>query len=241
MRRWTIALVALGVLLVVAVGVFTASTVDWESMLPAYDDGRAYDTQSLTRAARDETPQEIEAIKDFVRARFGDELESIDVRPVMLDTDPAYAPTPYALTYRVRGVPTSVSGLGGEISDFDYTGLVPGAGRVPSELTVADFRALAAAFAEHSSQPMGYSYSYVSELTERTFDSDRTITVAGRAYKMVDLWSVNEGWVPPVGEETWIRDLPHARALVFLRDRRVGTFTYVGTESSPVSVYPWDL
>jgi len=241
MRAWAIVLTMVTGFALLPVALIAGSIVGFQPLLPDYDDGRAYDTQSLTAAAVDEAPRTIKAIENSVRARFGDEVESIEVRRVTLGDDPEYAETPYALTYRLRGGATSVMGLGNGVSDFDFAGLVPGTGRVDSEQDAEGLKALMSEFAAHSSAPMGFSYAYVSYLTDREWDADDTINVGGRSYLKTDLWSVNEGWVPPTDQEPFTDDLPDVRALVFYRDREAGTFIYIGVEPSPVSVYPWEM
>lgn len=236
-RRWTIALTVVMGFIVVTVAIAAVRSLNMDR-IGAFRQ-RYYETESLTLAARDENPGLIKTIEDRLAAEFGDGVESMDVYEVTLADEGDDPPTPFALTYRLRGTTTDVSGLGGDISDFDFAGLVPGTGRVDGELNAAEFKALVVAYAQHSDKPMGYSYPYTSGMTHRDYHPKQTITVGQKTYRVDDLWSVNEGWVPPKSATRWTQDLPHVRAYVFLRDRAAGTFTYVGSEPSLVPVYPW--
>lgn len=226
LRRWMIALTVL--VTVVVVVICTAGG------MYVYNDYFA-DRESDVGP----NPAQIQPLKDAVSGTFGDDLESVDAYQVVIDSgDPDTAPDrPYAVTYKLRGSSVTVSGLVDDVSSLNNSGLTPTAGPLDDQLSNTEFKTLMTLWAARTDKPMGFVYSYGSDLTGGDWQPGDTIDVNGKTYKVADLWCVNEGWTPKADATLSWDDVPDVQAAVYLIDHKAGTFTYVGSEPAQVAAY----
>jgi len=230
-RRWPLALVRLRSLTCAAVAAFGGFTI-WEDYLQ-------YGSESVSEP----NPELIAPLKAAVTDTYGADLESVEVVQLELTYDVAddnEPDRPFMVTYKLRSSPLYVTGLVDEISDLGSTGLTPTNGSLEEQLTMAELSAVMRAYAEHSTAPMGIQYPYTTSNGDEEYTYGDTIMVGDKEYVVDDLWCVNEGWVPEGTTVKW-NDVPSVRSLVFMRDRKTGTFRYVGTEPAQVpSYYSYD-
>jgi hypothetical protein len=227
LRRWTVALTVIVTVSAIAAAAWTG----WG----AYQDW--LDGQEVDIGA-DSAP--IQPLKDLVTRTYGGDLASVDVYQVALWWDPSYSTVPdrpYAVTYRLAGSGITVSGLVDSVDVFDACGLAPTIGSLDSQLTMGELRTLALEWKKRSNKPMGIMYAYTSSYSDEGWSAGDKITVDGKEYLVDHLWCVNEGWVPAPGVDTRWEQVPKVRAMVFLRDRKTGKFTYIGSEPAQVPVY----
>lgn len=231
MRRWIIALTVLVMLVVGLVGAVAAYTF--------------YDTYGSDYAEDPGmNPAMVQPIKDSLTGVLKDDLATVRVYQVEVGTldDPEEPPNrPYVVVYTLREPAVTIEGLVEDVSGLGDSGLTPTSGPLDRQLSMAEFKTLAGTWAQRTSLPMGYVYSYASAYSEEEdYEPDQTISVGGNDYAIDDLWCVNDGWAPAEGSRTKWDDVPDVQASVFLIDHDSGTFTYVGSEPAQTSAYEGD-
>jgi hypothetical protein len=231
LRRWIIALTVLGGLALLVLAALAVVA------------GATYYKDYIADEVTDPGPKASTAaeLKHWVQDVYGDALDTVDVYQVELgyhDGSYGVPDRPYAVTYTLKGYPVPITGLVDNTSTFNDSGLAPTMVQLDDQMGLKDLKNLTVAWSKETTKPMGFSYSYTSDLASYGYASGDKIEYGGTSYTVDDLWCVNEGWVPPKSAPTWsATDLPEVRALIFKFDRTHGTFTYVGTEGSQVPVY----
>ena len=224
LRRWLIALTAVGVLLLVVVSAYAGFT----TYKDYFEDGESDPGPDATL---------IQPIKDGLTTIYGADLASVEVYQVALSYPDSIPDRPYAVTYKLRNSPVTITGMVEGPSTLDESGLVPTMGPLDNQLSAEEMANMLRAFGAHSSKPMGFVYSYSSDLTDGYWEDGDTITVDGKDYAVDDLWCANEGWVPTSGVAVSWSSVPDARAFVFRLNHKTGEFTYVGSEPAPAPLY----
>ncbi len=227
LRRWTIALTVLVAMVLGVVG-GVAGVQAWQDYQNSRPDGDV-----------GPNPAMIKPLTDGIVGIYGTDAQFVDVYQVALTyADQSSAPDrPFAVSFQLAGPGVTVCGLVDNVAALGTSGLAPTWGDIESQLSVSEYNNLATTWKALSAKPMGFAYAYTSGASSDQYSAGDTITIDGKEYLVDHLWCVNEGWIPPRGSDVSWDAVPDVRALVFLRDAKTGTFTYIGSEPAPAPVY----